>query len=63
MGDSKQDIDRKFHEIVNALGHRPGIATSLGEFLLAAPGQNAPEQSAVDYALSKLWIEKGSDET
>lgn len=65
MGDSKQDIDRKFREIVTALGYRQGIALSLDEFLLAAPGQNKAEQSAVDYALSRLWTdpEKGPDAT
>ncbi len=66
MGDSKQDIDRKFREIVTALGFRQGIAVSLDEFLLAAPGQNRAEQSAVDYAIGKLWLddpEKGPDAT
>jgi hypothetical protein len=63
MGDSKQDIDRKFREIVNTLGYRPGIAVSLDQFLLAAPGEHAPDASAVDYAIGKLWVdepEKGS---
>lgn len=57
MGDSKQDIDRKFAEIVNAIGYRPGVATALDRFLLAAPGENAPEESAVDYAIGRLWLE------
>lgn len=57
MGDSKQDTNRKFREIVSSIGYRPGIAISLSQFLMAAPGQNKPNVSAIDYALSKLWVD------
>ena len=62
---SDREINKKFNAIVRAIGYRPGIAVSLAEFLLAAPGQNAASAPAIDYALSKLWLEseKGSNAT
>lgn len=58
---SDKELHKKFRSIVTAIGYRPGIAVSLEDFLLAAPGQNAPEKPAIDYALSKLWIEPAKD--
>ncbi|QJD54004.1 hypothetical protein SEA_GALACTICA_57 [Streptomyces phage Galactica] len=63
MGDSKQDVNRKFRQIVESLGFVPSIAHTLESYLWAAPGQHAPSVQAVDYVLGRLWVEdpkKGS---
>jgi hypothetical protein len=60
---TQAEFDRKFEEIINAIGYDTYMADTLGTFLLAAPGQHAPDQSSVDYVVGRLWVEdpkKGS---
>lgn len=60
---SQDEINRKFDEIVEALGYVPSIARTLAGYLWAAPGQHRANEQAVDYAIGQLWVKdpkKGS---
>jgi hypothetical protein len=57
VGGSKEDIKRKFNEIVGPQIH-PAIANTLTDFLLAAPGgQHEASESAVTWTLGRLWVD------
>ncbi|AZS06698.1 hypothetical protein HOU95_gp109 [Streptomyces phage Hiyaa] len=59
----QDEINRKFEEMMTALGYVPSIARTLAGYLWAAPGQHRANEQAVDYALSQLWVKnpkKGS---
>lgn len=55
MSDSKNEIDRKFNELVLPQ-IRVDFAQTLGNFLLAAPGQ-AISESAVNYVIKRMWVD------
>lgn len=56
MSDSKNEIDRKFNNIVLPQ-ISPEMARTLGDFLLAAPGQHSISESAVNYVIKRLWVD------
>ena len=60
----QDEVNRKFSDMMVQAGYRPSVAETLNQFLRAAPGEHRPDESAVVYAIGKLWVEdpkKGSN--